>query len=101
MKDIIVFSHIDIDECKNSNPCSEVNNTFCVNIIGSFLCKCVYGYEEDNDSRNCIGWYLVCFTNLLCTSYATITTCITPPYIRFVGLRMLLLLHVIIPCLHT
>ena len=71
---IIVFSHIDIDECKNSTACSEVNNTFCVNIIGSFLCECVNGYKEDNDSRNCIGWYSVCFTNLLCMHVTTIVS---------------------------
>ena len=54
-----IFSHIDIDECEgNSTACSEIYNTFCVNTIGSFKCVCENGYEEDNDSRNCIGWYI-------------------------------------------
>ena len=68
MQELLFFSHIDIDECNISTPCSEVNNTFCVNTMGSYLCECVNGYKEDNDSRNCIGWYLVCSTKLLCTT---------------------------------
>ena len=50
------FTHpnnLDVDECTNSekNECDP--NALCTNTIGSYLCRCVKGYE--GDGRKCTG----------------------------------------------
>ena len=45
----IIFGFTDIDEClqatyESKQLCS--NNTYCVNIPGSFDCVCIPGYED-------------------------------------------------------
>lgn len=36
---------LDIDECKENNPCK--NGATCINLIGGFECKCPSGYQGD------------------------------------------------------
>ena len=39
----------DIDECENSNPCSQI----CVNTDGSYYCQCVSKYTLNQDRHTC------------------------------------------------
>ena len=51
---IFLFSLTDINECNDNNGnCLENSN--CVNILGSFTCECQRGYEMINGE--CTGWY--------------------------------------------
>ena len=45
--------HEDIDECNDSelNECD--SSALCTNTEGSFVCRCLVGYE--GDGRKCIG----------------------------------------------
>ena len=43
-------SHIDIDDCINSD--CEHN---CTNTDGSYTCSCYNGYSLDSNGRNCSG----------------------------------------------
>ena len=36
---------LDIDECKENNPCR--NGATCTNLIGGFECQCSSGYHGD------------------------------------------------------
>ena len=49
---LIYFLFQDVDECAiNNGGCEQV----CNNTIGSFLCKCVTGYQLDENGFNCSG----------------------------------------------
>ncbi|XP_066599204.1 fibrillin-2-like [Prorops nasuta] len=44
---------VDVDECKDiPGACSSNEN--CVNVIGSFSCKCKIGFRRDNLTRACV-----------------------------------------------
>jgi len=43
---------LDIDECANDeNDCD--TNALCANTEGSYICRCLNGYEDDG--RICVG----------------------------------------------
>ena len=45
---------VDIDECQTGdNNCSQL----CVNVPGSFECKCRDGYSLQDDGTTCAGMY--------------------------------------------
>ena len=45
-------AHVDVDECaRGAHNCSHD----CLNIEGSYLCRCRAGYELDEDFITCIG----------------------------------------------
>ena len=44
----------DIDECKMT--CFESENRICNNTIGSYMCDCKDGYQENELSQDCEGW---------------------------------------------
>lgn len=48
-----LFNGTDVDECLNeeANQCDP--NALCINTEGSFVCRCLKGYEEDGE--NCSG----------------------------------------------
>lgn len=48
-----VVALLDIDECtdKDRNDCDP--NALCTNTEGSYVCRCLKGYE--GDGRNCTG----------------------------------------------
>ncbi|XP_078060256.1 mucin-4-like [Mustelus asterias] len=50
------FTCKDVNECLDSNICSEKNNTKCVNLEGSFNCTCLEGHEGFNctDVNECL-----------------------------------------------
>jgi len=48
------FSCINIDECAQEEyPCGDVDNSFCVNTEGSFVCGCQDGYKLAKNRRKC------------------------------------------------
>lgn len=53
---------LDIDECadEDQNDCDP--NAKCSNIVGSYNCRCLKGYE--GDGRDCTGKSLCCFINV-------------------------------------
>ena len=45
---------IDLNECAEGNGgCAQT----CNNIVGSYYCSCLNGYELDEDGRGCSGTY--------------------------------------------
>ena len=42
----------DVDECMEQDVC---RNGECMNLVGSFQCKCFPGYKLSSDKRQCIG----------------------------------------------
>ena len=55
-------AHVDVDECaRGAHNCSHD----CLNIEGSYLCRCRAGYELDEDFITCIGTVL--YTTAKCT----------------------------------
>ena len=42
----------DVDECMEQDVC---RNGECMNLVGSFQCKCLSGYKLTSDRRQCIG----------------------------------------------
>ena len=45
-----VFFCLDIDECSEmAGACTQ----FCVNTLGSYICKCAEGYVKTADNRTC------------------------------------------------
>ena len=49
----IFFYDVDVDECANveTNDCDL--NALCTNTEGSYVCRCLKGYE--GDGKNCTG----------------------------------------------
>lgn len=50
----LIFSvfYVDIDECENGeNSCHA--NALCSNTAGSYVCRCIRGFE--GDGRTCVG----------------------------------------------
>ena len=45
------LSLTDVNECEDDNICEHK----CVNRIGSFVCKCLKGYNLMDDGRTCEG----------------------------------------------
>ena len=45
------LSPLDVDECAVENECD--SNAPCTNTEGSYVCRCVRGYE--GDGKYCIG----------------------------------------------
>lgn len=45
------LSPLDVDECAVENECD--SNALCTNTEGSYVCRCVRGYE--GDGKYCIG----------------------------------------------
>ena len=78
---------LDIDECadEDQNDCDP--NAKCSNIVGSYNCRCLKGYE--GDGRDCTGKSLCCFivfymqlekysqTCIITALYIAVTLCIT------------------------
>ena len=50
------FLNIDTDECASSEKNECDTNALCTNTDGSYVCRCLRGYE--GDGRNCTGIYL-------------------------------------------
>ena len=49
---------IDVDECRSHDyGCSQLKNERCMNIPGSYICRCMEGYE--NSTGTCIGKLIV------------------------------------------
>lgn len=50
------FNYLDIDECTDDeqNDCDP--NAMCSNTVGSYICRCLRGYE--GDGKDCIGKYI-------------------------------------------
>lgn len=48
---IMLFNHADIDECEDDifNNCSYM----CMNLNGSYICICEYGYSLQDDNKTC------------------------------------------------
>lgn len=51
----VLFSIVDVDECKSSETNECGLNALCNNTEGSYICSCVSGYQ--GDGRNCKGEY--------------------------------------------
>ena len=51
--DYIFFFDLDVDECANvdTNECGP--NALCTNTEGSYVCRCLKGYE--GGGKNCTG----------------------------------------------
>ena len=47
----VTIINLDLDECTTSNDCDR--NALCTNTEGSYLCRCIRGYE--GDGRTCTG----------------------------------------------
>ena len=45
---------LDIDECKENNPCR--NGATCTDLIGGFECKCPSGYHGDTCDQGKISY---------------------------------------------
>lgn len=45
---IFYSKNLDIDECKTGMPCG---NNMCINVLGSFKCRCNAGYEFNDIVR--------------------------------------------------
>ena len=62
----------DVDECTTNNGgCDQM----CNNIIGSFLCNCMTGYQLDRNGLDCNGelcMFLASWTKLLSNFYSTV-----------------------------
>ena len=43
---------MDIDECQEPNICGD--NSICNNLNGSYDCKCINGYEMNQEDEECI-----------------------------------------------
>lgn len=48
---LFILLILDIDECEDENNCDL--NALCTNTDGSYICRCLRGYE--GDGRYCIG----------------------------------------------
>lgn len=58
-----LFSHnnVDVDEC-SSNEKNDCNpNAMCTNTEGSYVCRCIRGFE--GDGRNCTGIFFFSVLN--------------------------------------
>ena len=53
--------YADIDECDINNGGCEHN---CTNTIGSFVCRCNFGYNLTENGLDCIGMYLKSVSSL-------------------------------------
>ena len=53
LKSLLLPLSIDIDECaiESANECDP--NALCTNTEGSYVCRCIRGYE--GDGRQCTG----------------------------------------------
>ena len=47
--------YLDINECKTLDKCGK--NSVCINVPGSYRCRCNKGYTEDNGV--CVGLYYI------------------------------------------
>lgn len=59
---VIQYFHtnsLDFDECASSETNECDSNALCTNAEGSYVCRCVSGYEENG--RNCTGTVLMVF----------------------------------------
>ena len=58
------LSYIDVNECKESNGgCSHT----CVNLPGSFQCRCPSGATLGADKKTCTGnWTVIFYVYFLC-----------------------------------
>ena len=54
---IFLYTTTDSNECENSetNECDP--NALCSNTEGSYVCRCLNGYQ--GDGRNCAGKYFL------------------------------------------
>ncbi|XP_031417992.1 EGF-containing fibulin-like extracellular matrix protein 1 [Clupea harengus] len=52
----------DVDECTTSNPCQQQ----CVNIMGSFICKCEHGFDLAPDAVSCQDINECAFSPYMC-----------------------------------
>ena len=48
---------IDLDECVNSSyhNCTEAENEICHNMVGSFTCECLQGFDINISTKICEG----------------------------------------------
>ena len=53
---VISLYPTDIDECHgDEHTCSEIVNTECVNVFGSYECRCQDGYHRNRNTGLCEG----------------------------------------------
>ena len=50
--EVVWFFHSDIDECERGLAGCDHN---CNNIVGSYFCTCMDGYELESDNHTCTG----------------------------------------------
>ena len=54
----------DLNECEQVKPCNE--NSICINMLGTFKCECLKGFEKLFDSSNeCYGKIRIYLNSLL------------------------------------
>ena len=48
----LVYMYVlDINECTEGDHCSQA----CLNIPGSYMCRCYDGFQLSNDNATCVG----------------------------------------------
>ena len=53
---LIRFSHLDKNECIEEDVCDHGS---CRNIVGSYICECENGFQQDKTKTRCVGKFIV------------------------------------------
>ena len=60
---INISNHTDINECSlGLDTCG--SNSYCVNVVGSYKCQCIMGYEQHKE-HTCQGTHIVIIASLV------------------------------------
>ena len=92
---LYTYNTVDVDEC-SSNATNDCDlNAICTNTEGSYVCRCIRGYE--GDGRNCTGIYLSLVEKNCVNSQQFISSC-GYRFFAFVLIWIFYLLAVISGC---